>query len=113
MAIHAAHLNQRQINAITLGLEGSEGKAERAARRRERGTWQRARDLLASRIVKELITPQTATLDAGIWAPLVSRTEAERVLHEAAARGVIHFDPAAEPAPRGLSLAVRRLFARG
>jgi len=84
MAIHAAHLNQRQINAITLGLEG-----------------------------KELITPQTATLDAGIWAPLVSRTEAERVLHEAAARGVIHFDPAAEPAPRGLSLAVRRLFARG
>jgi hypothetical protein len=101
-------LHERQITAITLGLDGrEETAAQRAARRREQAAFQRARDRLADRILTEIWAPSAAT-DVGIWGPSLARAEADRLLRDAVERGMVYLD--AETAPSSwLGRALRRL----
>jgi hypothetical protein len=89
------HLDRRQIGAIALGFDGATRPPDRGART----GWQRARDRLARRLLCEFWA-SAAALDVGVWGPIIARAEADRTLHEAAARGAMYLDPVPEtPAP--------------
>lgn len=96
MAMNVHHaLDARQINAVALGLDDHESwHALRATRERERAAWQRTRDRLAAHLLKEVWSAGQA-VDAGIWGPALCHAEAERLLQEAARRGMLYLDPVA------------------
>jgi hypothetical protein len=87
-------LDQRQLNAIALGAaEVDPPEAVSTARATARSALARARARLSERLLAE-IWVESATLDVGIWGPVVSDAEAARALRDATERGVIHLDPA-------------------
>lgn len=101
-------LHERQITALTLGLDGREETgALRAVRQREQAAFQRARDQLADRILTEIWAPGAAT-DIGLWGPPLARAEADRLLRDAVERGMVYLDSEAAPSS-WLRRALRRL----
>ena len=90
-------LHQRQIDGIALGLEGqTETRAQRAARQRERAAFERARDQLADRLLKEIWAPGAA-VDVVVWGPPLARAEADKLLRDAVERGMVYLDTTPQP----------------
>jgi hypothetical protein len=107
MAVALRDLNDAQVNAIALGLAEPIESTD-ASRARERRAFERARDRLARRLLKDMWA-ETANLDVGVWGWPVCQAEAERYLLDLAERGVIYIDPAAEPDDRALTPVTRLL----
>jgi hypothetical protein len=111
MAVALDDLDRAQVNAIALGLAEPEPvETAEGARARERHAFERARDRLARRLLKD-IWKEAATLDVGVWGWPACQAEAERYLLDLAERGVIYIDPAAEldqPARRPATRLLRR-----
>jgi hypothetical protein len=107
VAIALRGLNDAQVNAIALGLAEPEPVAPvEAARARERRAFERARDRLARRLLKDMWA-EAATLDGGVWGWPECQAEAERYLLDLVERGVIYIDPAAELDDRALTPVTR------